>query len=449
MKRVFPFLVLVSMLLPGVSKAQLEKVIVETYYVSDSLDATDTTDLRSLPKGSKTYRVYVDLKPGCKLVGIYSNSLHPLKISSTSNFFNNIDRPTEYFGYLINKQYFGGNPLLSLDSWLTLGLAEKNHLGILKPQDTDGSILNQTGTWGGSSGVVGGLLKNNDPLAGIPIVTADGFLPNTATYTSWSSYGFINTLNGSDTTCFGDSIGSSFISTVAELKQSAVEGVAGANPDSNQVLIAQLTTLGTISFNLNLQIKDSTGNVIYYVSDPNVNTATPDTIMSPWLVYPPSCGCTDPQYMEYDPSFACSNASACITLKKYGCTDTMACNFDPTANMLLPNFCCYPGYCQDRDIGVVCAGIHPRQMKQEIASGVYPNPVDNFLSLQMMSASSDYKEVSYQIMDAFDRVVEEKQIGFVPANTYLHIDATQLPPGLYLLKLKADASSTIKKFIKN
>src|SRR4051812_38004128 len=113
------------------TKAQIEKVIVETYYVSDTLDVTDTIDgaARALPAGSKTYRIYLDLKPGYKLVKLFGDANHALKITSTANFFNNIDRPTQYFGYLIGKQYFRPNPTLALDSWLTLGQAASIYNG--------------------------------------------------------------------------------------------------------------------------------------------------------------------------------------------------------------------------------------------------------------------------------------------------------------------------------
>src|SRR4051812_38285170 len=123
MKNNLFFLLFLVLLLPAALKAQVKNVIVETYYVSDANDATDTTDGRSLEAGSKTYRVYIDLKEGSTLRKIYGDSLHTLKIESTENFFNNIDRPQAYFGYLINKSWFASNPTIALDSWLTLGLA--------------------------------------------------------------------------------------------------------------------------------------------------------------------------------------------------------------------------------------------------------------------------------------------------------------------------------------
>lgn len=438
-------LIVLLFMLGGSVKAQLEKVVVETFYVSDTLDYKDTTDGRRVKPGSKTYRVYVDMVKGSKIMKIYGNGSHPLKIMSTDTFFNNINRPSAFFGYLINKSWFSGNPTLFLDSWFTLGLATTIHEAVPKPQDTDGTVRS-TGTWMGTTSVAGGIIKNNDPAAGIPVTSEDGLLPKSGTYGQWFDNGFKN-ISGVDTSVFGSVYqGTQFVSYNAFLQQN--NGVAGHVPDSNQVLVAQLTTLGNLTFELNIEIKDSAGNNINYVAQ-SISATTGDTVVGPSLKYPPVCGCTDPQYMEYDPGYACSDPLACVTLKVYGCTDTLACNYDPTANMPLPNFCCYPGYCQDRDIGVVCPGLLPRMLPPAIQSNIYPNPVDDYLTLQLVSGSSDYKDMQYEILDSYNRVVFSKDLGFVPANSYLHVDVSSLPPGLYLLKMTADGSTVVKRFVKN
>lgn len=59
-------LVLLTICLPLRATAQIEKVTVERYYVSDANDATDTFG-GYLEPGSVTYRVYIDLLPGCVL----------------------------------------------------------------------------------------------------------------------------------------------------------------------------------------------------------------------------------------------------------------------------------------------------------------------------------------------------------------------------------------------
>jgi hypothetical protein len=243
--------ILSLLFLPFLSLAQIKKVRVETYYISDSLDATDTTDFRVLEAGSSTYRIFVDLLPGSKIYKIYGDRYHKLKIKSSANFYNNINRPNAYFGYLINKSWFGGNPTLALDSWLTLGLATKTNQGILKKDDTDGSFIGGSFNGGGSSSIPGGILKNSDPFAGIPITVSDGLASFTGSFSQWSDVGFKDGLN-IDTTVFGSvKIGSEFISTSdAYLQQSG--GVSGFNSDSNSVLIAQLTTKGAIEFEINL-----------------------------------------------------------------------------------------------------------------------------------------------------------------------------------------------------
>jgi len=173
-------------------KAQIEKLTVETYYVSDLNDATDTINgsVRLLETGSKTYRVYVDLKPGYKIKSIYGDHNHPLKITSTSNFYNNIDRPNANFGYLINNGWFSANPTIALDSWLTLGLATKTQNGILKTEDPNGSLIGGVNNSGGTASIPSGLLINNDATAGIPLTVQDGLVTKTTTVTQWIDNGF-------------------------------------------------------------------------------------------------------------------------------------------------------------------------------------------------------------------------------------------------------------------
>ncbi|MEO8761172.1 MAG: T9SS type A sorting domain-containing protein, partial [Bacteroidia bacterium] len=428
--------------------AQIEKVIVETYYISDTLDATDTIDgsIRALPAGSKTYRVYIDLKPGYKLAKIFGDANHAFKITSTANFFNNIDRPNEYFGYLAKKTHFSTNPTYMLDSWITLGLATSTYYGVLKPQDTTGTI--RTAGWGGTAGIAGGILKNNDPAAGIPLTNEDGFLPipGTVTFGSWIDNGF-RTVAGRDTTVFGDTIiGSQFISNTAYLQQTS--GVAGVIADSNQILVAQLTTQGIISFELNVDIIDTSTPPKHFIYVAKSSSADSYTI-NPYLTYPTTCGCTDNRYLEYSASFACGDSTYCHTLKVYGCTDTMACNYDPSANVLLSDFCCYPGYCNDRNIALVCPDISPYRLKQNhVGEDIYPNPVQNILSLQL-SSSIDFTEVNYEIYDTYGRIIVQQDLGIISGNSLLQADLSGIPSGLYLFKVSVAGVSSIKKFIKN
>ena len=47
----------------GSEKSALEGVIVEKYYIADVRDISDTLG-GSVPKGSTTYRIYIDMKQG-------------------------------------------------------------------------------------------------------------------------------------------------------------------------------------------------------------------------------------------------------------------------------------------------------------------------------------------------------------------------------------------------
>ena len=78
-------------LLNSIAHAQqgLENIIVEKYYVSNAADATGS--IGTLPAGSVTYRVYVDMLPGYEFQAAYGINTHVLKISTTTSFFNNQD----------------------------------------------------------------------------------------------------------------------------------------------------------------------------------------------------------------------------------------------------------------------------------------------------------------------------------------------------------------------
>lgn len=442
MKNILSFIMLFSILFSNCVLAQIENVTVETYYVSDTYDATDTTGGTILEDRSKTYRVYVDLQPGCKIKKIYGDANHTLRISSTAIFYNNHDRPTAYFGYLINKSWFPDNPLLGLDSWLTLGLPTKTNNALPKTDDTDGSFIGGNNNYGGSAAIPGGLLVNSSNDVGIPLTTADGMSTNTNVLTQWLYNGF-NDISGLDTTVFGPvNVGSQFSSNIAFLQQNS--GVMGSNPDSNKVLVAQLTTKGDLSFELNIEVIDTAGNVIKFVADNTV--LLPGEQVSPALKYPPVCGCKNANYLEYNAAYGCDNPDSCKTLIVCGCMDTMACNYDEAANKNIQSLCCYPGYCNDRDLAVVCPELVLNR-SAAIELNLFPNPADNQLTLQV-PATNDNK-VHYAIYNAYGSLIIAKDLGIVGGNIFENIDISKLEGGLYLLRFDLGKTSTTKRFIKN
>ncbi|MFZ4546740.1 MAG: hypothetical protein ACOYN4_04865, partial [Bacteroidales bacterium] len=328
----------------------IKNVIVETYYVSDANDASDTTGGK-LEAGSKTYRIYIQMKPGCKLLSLYGDNSNLLKISSTAPFFNNLNYG-ETFGKDIKTSNLKKNTV-ALDTWLTLGQTSKKatitNFGVLKSQDANGSVIGGVNNDGGSAAVSGGLLTNNDQLAGLPLTVADGMDSLSNVESNWVNHGFIDMVSGEDSTIFGSvKSGTEFLSNDAFLTNS---GVMGVEPDSNQVLVAQLTTKGEISFELNIQVFDPDIDNTYrsfYVAKgvDTINTGEKTiTKVSSFLKYPADCGCNDPNFLEYDKKHVCSAMNSCKTRIVLGCTDVNACNYDPNANYNVQYLCCYPGKC--------------------------------------------------------------------------------------------------------
>ncbi|MBL7913732.1 MAG: T9SS type A sorting domain-containing protein [Bacteroidia bacterium] len=434
-------LVIMSFTLSQVTYGQIEDVIVEKYYISDANDATDTTEFRSVAVGSVTYRIYVDLKEGSRIRKIYGDTYHALKIESTQDFYNNIDRPNANFGYLINKTWLDDNPTLALDSWITLGLGAIGQAGVLKPSDTDGSFLFPNN--GGTYGVPGGLLLNNNPDAGITLNNADGYVTNTSTYGQWVDFGFED-IAGDDTTVFGAiNTGNSFVSNDIYLQQNA--GVMGFDTVSNIVLVAQLTTTGDLSFELNFEIEEINGgstNIVKYVA--SNDTLLPGEVVSPFLKYPSVCGCTDPDYLEYNSSFACSDAAQCLTPVVFGCMDTLACNYDSQANFSIPSLCCYPGLCNDRNLTLVCPDIsNGRFGIMETA----PNPASESVSFSIFMDTQ--KSGSLKIFDVFGKLIYKEELTGTSAVQNRKVDLNEFANGVYIVHLLSgnDVSST--RFIKN
>ncbi len=432
------------LLLHAAVKAQIQHVIVERYYVSDSLDNTDTISgaARALPIGSTTYRVYVQLDAGYRLKKIYGTPKHPWKIQSTANFFNNTDRAASNFGYLLNKNWFSGNPTLALDSWITLGLCTAAYNGVLKTDDTDGSFV--LPSWGGTASVPGGILRNNDTAAGIPIITEDGMKPKTGTFTTWIPNGFYDATGTTDTTVFGPvNTGSQFISTSRYLQQNS--GVIGDSLTGEKVLVAQLTTTGTLSFEFNLQLITPSGASMNIVPSNNSLPTTGDTTVNGMLKYPPDapvCGCKDPNYLEYNAAYACSDPFSCIHLVVLGCMDTLACNYDPAVNYHIQSLCCYPGNCNNRDIALVCPGI-----ATEVSVQLYPNPATTEITIQF--SAGEYIETKYAIFDSYGTIVAQRDLGIRSGSVQENIDISNLQTGLYLLKVfKGNNNVESKTFMK-
>jgi hypothetical protein len=226
----------------------IEEVIVERYYISDANDATDE-DGGELVEGSTTWRVYIDLKPDYVLESVYGNSSNPLSIETTTVFFNNEDRGEEY-GDAIPANRLGDNTV-ALDSYLTFNAASDEHLAVLKEDDDDGNIIAGDENDGGSEGIDGGLLVNDVAEIGIPLTSADGLIEGTITSVGTGNAASVTGVQ-IDASVFGDeNVGGSF--NVNNGAWAVLGGVVGPT-DDNRILIAQLTTNGVLTFEINVRV---------------------------------------------------------------------------------------------------------------------------------------------------------------------------------------------------
>lgn len=415
----------------------IENVMVETYYISDASDATDTIG-GSLAVGSRTYRVFLDLAAGSKLRAIYGDAGHPLIITSTAPFFNNRDRG-KTFGHQVNNNALDENTV-ALDSWLSMGGASNTRFGIPKPGDTDGSIVGGANNDGGSAAISGGLLVNADADAGAPLTEADGLLPGT---TSPLPPNFVVQGLSPDSLLKDSTAGSSFISHDTRIACSS-PGMVGAT-DANTLLIAQLTTTGELTFQLNVEVEQMDGTVIRYVALDTLldQGETPNGLLS----YPPQCGCTDPDFLEYDPAAGCDDGS-CTTPIVFGCLDPAACNYSYTANFNVPELCCYsPDSCNGLDITVVCPAYGtPEHMQEGFHLTAHPDPAQEDLFVR--GGDAPFAGGTLLLFDLSGTLVRSIAVTASPTLN-VRMDVRDLAPGIYFVRaLTAGTCSTIP-FVKD
>jgi hypothetical protein len=427
--------VLIALALAGVRTAHaqndIENVIVETYYISNATDATPNEGGGTLPEGSRTYRVFLDLCDSCALLSIFGSADHPLDISSTAPFYNNPDRGKTY-GHEVNNGALDENTV-ALDSWLSLGGASTQRFGVLKAEDPDSTseelFPNDLD-----------MLANEDPGAGIPLSVADGLFLDTigSQPPSFFTFGITPDSAFHDSTQAG-----SFVSDSTRIS-CQLPGMRG-HGIGNKMLIAQLTTTGELTFCINVEIVRVDGSVVRYVSSDTL-LAT-DEAPSGLLCYPPVCGCTDPDFLEYDPTAGCDDGS-CATAIVFGCLDTNACNYDPTANFNFPALCCYgPDSCNGLDVTVVCPGVGMNEDPSGSSSvTVYPNPVHERLNILVGDALR--ADANCYLLDRSGRLVRHFHMGDGHSGA-TSIDVSDIAPGLYLLRVVTPVTQDVLIITKN
>jgi hypothetical protein len=214
----------------------LEKVIVEKYYISNAYDTSANKYAGKLPVGSTTYRIYADLLPGYKFSAAYGSPEHTLKIATTTTFYNNTDHGA-IIPNVIPYRTLRKNTVM-LDSWLSVGAAGEDCYGILKTDDDTLETIKHEKKF----------LANTKKSMGIPLNQKDGILRNDNVPRP-TFFHIDNEAKIFD----GNHPGGLF-----EVKDGAwacLEGSKGADSlTNNRVLIAQITTDGELSFELNIQV---------------------------------------------------------------------------------------------------------------------------------------------------------------------------------------------------
>jgi len=230
----------------------LEGLIVEKYYKSNDNDTSVNDVGGKLPVGSTTYRFYLDLLPNYKFQAAYGLTGHELRIETTTLFFNNEDRGDIYPSY--SKANAKDNTVM-LDSWLSAGAACVGNFGVLKTEDNDSAatVVNAESPQ---------VLQNDDVSCGIPIKTQDGLQMGTPGV--FGSIGIDNEIavfgsqnDGTNGPVFSTTNGSWY----------CLGGSMGADTLANKILIAQITTNGSLRYKLNVQIGTPTGGVQQYVAE--------------------------------------------------------------------------------------------------------------------------------------------------------------------------------------
>lgn len=253
----------------SLSSAQgLEGIIVERFYETDANDeanAVDNGSVVALPVGSVVYRVFVDMTDGYKFSQMFGTAEHPMTVNATADFYND---PS--YGVTVNPAAISANNIRKftalIDSWFTTGGASNGKVGVLKIEDTDGSVGNQQNI----------LANNPGGCFGFPINGAnaqDGMTPNSpTTYLVPNSLGISGALEALDQTA-----GSSVLIDGGAI--AALGGIVGPTA-TNRVLVAQFTVNGDITFALNVQLVNASTNVAenYVASSPIAGELTHPTL---------------------------------------------------------------------------------------------------------------------------------------------------------------------------
>jgi hypothetical protein len=258
MNKIYVTLLILFSVLDCFGQQGLEGIIVEKYYESTNGELESF----GVPKGSVTYRIYVDLHSDFRFQAAYGNATHPLTISTTTSFYNDIDNG-DFIANTIARRSLGKKALM-LDSWLSVGAAGEKYYGILKvADDTLETVKHPNGLFNSKSREIS-ILEKDGLLASelIPRPTFFGI--------------------DSAVAVFKNKVGSEFKTNNGAWAYLGKGSVGADSLTNNNVLIAQITTDGEFNFELNIQVGSTkTGEIQKYVA----RNPTGKEILMPQLIY--------------------------------------------------------------------------------------------------------------------------------------------------------------------
>lgn len=93
-------------------------------------------------------------------------------------------------------------------------------------------------------------------------------------------------------------------------------------------------------------------------------------------------------------------------------------------------------------------GIAPINRNTTVAFGLYPNPVTDALTINVVQ-NSESIDNGYTIYSATGTVITAKKLGKQVGSYQERVDLSSVPAGMYFVEVAADGARSTKKFIKN
>jgi hypothetical protein len=215
----------------------IENVIVEEYFFPASKYFL-STGIGNISKCNITYKIYIEMKPGCSFQLIYGEQKHELYIKTSTKIQNNtICR--DVTGFNINPKINFENKDDS-DLWITMGSTTKSHSGYLRTEKSDDLIINKNITQNNQNHMSRKLSLNK-------------------------SFKF-------ELNLFNDQGHTNEIYETNKIINAQTE-IKNYNND-NKILIAQLTTKDKLNFELNIQSIKTYANSLQFTTDNILNRAT-------------------------------------------------------------------------------------------------------------------------------------------------------------------------------